>query len=131
LNVGLPFDAQCNREANQGINIIKAQDRDLVAELSVSERADIVRIFWTSPCEALFPPEVTAVVTERTTGTLEKLRSVGDGPEFRTNGRVIQYAKGDIVKWLEKTTVSANNASAARALLAKLRGPLSSFGASR
>lgn len=89
---------------------------------TVAERAQIVSTFWSAPDSALFDQDIAAVVMNRSIGTLERMRSVGGGPEFYWSERIIQYRKADIAAWLDKVSIRAVNSRQARMDLAKKYG---------
>lgn len=41
-------------------------------------------------------------------GTLANMRSLGTGPSYVRRGRVVRYAEGDIVAWLESGRVQVS-----------------------
>jgi hypothetical protein len=89
---------------------------------TVPDQAHVVSLFWSAANEARFSADVVSIVTGRALDTLAQMRSNGTGPAFFSSGKVIQYRKDDVVKWLDAISVRANNAQEARRLLSVVRG---------
>lgn len=66
-----------------------------------AEEAELVKIFWAAPMQALFGENTIAAVTQRSVRTLQQDRYSKIGIPFsKMLGRVI-YKKSDIIEWID------------------------------
>jgi hypothetical protein len=77
-------------------------------ELNISET---LNIFWAAPEMALFDQNVVSVILQRSTSSLERDRFVGIGVPFKRVGRLIRYAKQDVLIWLQKNAPTISSTS--------------------
>jgi hypothetical protein len=68
--------------------------------LNISE---VLNIFWSAPSMALFDQKIVALVLQKSTASLERDRFVGSGIPFKKMGRLVRYAKQDVLDWLQKS----------------------------
>lgn len=89
-----------------------------LSQLVLQARESKALLFWQSPVDAEFEPEVISATFGYAEAYLAKLRSVGGGPAFVKAGRYVWYRKSDVLTWRAASTVSAANTGHAEQLKA-------------
>ena len=69
--------------------------------VTLSAPAENRLLFWSSPADALFPPEVAAHVLDVDASTLARWRCTEQGPAFCKRGTKIYYRKRDLADWMQ------------------------------
>lgn len=68
-------------------------------------------LFWSSPDNALMPRDVVAAGISCSVSQLELLAMKGGGPTYYKFKRRCLYRKGDVIAWLQKSSVAITSTS--------------------
>ena len=76
---------------------------DRVARMSEEQRLSSIHQFWNLPEDAVFSPEVVALVCDLSLSWLQAKRCKGDGiPFIKVGPRKVGYIKRDVIEFLGK-----------------------------
>ncbi|NGZ29553.1 MAG: helix-turn-helix domain-containing protein [Magnetococcales bacterium] len=78
---------------------------------SQKSRNDLLQEFESAPATALFDQGMVAAIRGCSPKTCERDRWAGGGVPFRKVGRLVRYAKADILKWIEQHAVVTSTSS--------------------
>lgn len=79
------------------------QRSDRIARMSGEQRLSYIQQFWNLPEEAVFSPEVIALVCDMSLSWLQAKRCQGNGiPYIKLGPRKVGYIKRDVIEFLGK-----------------------------
>ena len=76
---------------------------DRIARMSEEQRLSSIHQFWNLPEDAVFSPEVVALVCDMSLSWLQAKRCQGNGiPFVKVGPRKVGYTKRDVLEFLSK-----------------------------
>ena len=80
------------------------QRLDRIARMSEEQRLSSIHQFWNLPEDAVFSPEVVALVCDMSLSWLQAKRCQGNGiPFVKVGPRKVGYTKRDVIEFLVKS----------------------------